>query len=96
MCYIKLYRLYTFRNSFQTAKFDCFNLFINLKSHKCDLSRCNEASTFGHCNARDIIVVANEEILMPRLQVLNDQVASDRIDHMHSIWMYFEPIGKLA
>ena len=63
-----------------------------LESHECHLARCDVLAIVRNGDTRDVIVVSEKKFLLARLQILNDQVASQWIDHVHAIWMQFEPM----
>ena len=54
----------------------------HLESHVCHLSRRNQLAALRHGDGRDEVRVAGQDVLLVCLQVLDDQAAADRVDHV--------------
>ncbi len=69
---------------------------VGLEAHVGDLARGEVAATAGHGQAGDVVVVADEEVLVARLQVLHHDVAADRVDHVHAVRVDLQAVGHFA
>ena len=67
-----------------------------LEAHICDLTSGYVSTTLGHSDARDVVVVSDKKLLVMCLQILNDNIATDGVDHVHAIGMNLEAIGYFA
>ena len=69
---------------------------VGLEAHVSDLARSDEASTFRHRYARDIVIVSDHKVLVSGLQIFHNYIAADRVNHVHAVRMNFESVRHFA
>lgn len=67
-----------------------------LEAHECHLTRGDVFPIVGDGHTRNVVIVSKEKFLLSCLQILDDQIASQWIDHVNTIWMQFETMRNFA
>lgn len=69
---------------------------IHLKTHEINLSRGNVGSTFGHRDARDIVGVTVQEVLLAIFDPLQDDGGAQWVDEVLSVWVNSQAGGNVS